>query len=116
MKPSFVIDAENGLVYGPRGRPIRHRNRQGYVQARYLNRYYAVVHRMIWEHVHGPIPDGMQINHINGNKSDNRIQNLELVTQSENALHAYRTGLQRADGEFNGRRIAKRRREAEQAA
>ena len=63
----------------------------------------GMAHRMIWEHFNGPIPPELQINHINGVKTDNRLQNLELVTQSENTKHAYRTGLASAKGTRNGR-------------
>lgn len=45
-----------------------------------------------------------QINHINGIKTDNSVKNLEWVTQSENQLHAYRTGLK---DDFVKRFIAK---------
>lgn len=41
-------------------------------------------HRVIWEMFHGPIPEGMQIDHMNGVRSDNRIENMRLVTQQEN--------------------------------
>jgi len=42
------------------------------------------VHRMVWEEFIGPIPENMQINHINEDKTDNRLENLELVTCEEN--------------------------------
>ena len=42
------------------------------------------VHRFVWECLKGPIPKGMEINHINEDKTDNRLENLELVTQKEN--------------------------------
>lgn len=46
-------------------------------------------HRIVYIHQFGDIPDGMFINHIDGNRSNNRLSNLEAVTPSENALHAF---------------------------
>jgi hypothetical protein len=46
--------------------------------------------RLVWYHLHGAIPEGIQINHRNGDKHDNRPENLELATPSENSAHSYR--------------------------
>jgi hypothetical protein len=43
--------------------------------------------RLIWVAVHGPIPEDMQINHINHNRADDRISNLELVTRQQNNIY-----------------------------
>jgi hypothetical protein len=53
------------------------------------------IHSLVAASFIGPRPEGMQINHINGIKHDNRAENLEYVTQPENMKHAYATGLQR---------------------
>ena len=42
------------------------------------------VHRLVWEAFNGPIPDGMQVNHINEDKTDNRLCNLNLMSPKEN--------------------------------
>ena len=43
-----------------------------------------LVHRLVWEAFNGPVPDGLEINHINEDKTDNRLENLNLMTPSEN--------------------------------
>ncbi|MFJ9318260.1 HNH endonuclease [Streptomyces globisporus] len=92
----WSVDTSTGRVIGERGTAIGYIMSTGYVhialtEGKRVRRVYA--HRVIWEHAHGPIPDGMQINHVNGMKDDNRLSNLELVTPSGNARHAWDTGL-----------------------
>src|SRR6185295_2429709 len=48
-------------------------------------------HKLIWVTFNGPIPKGMEIDHINRNKFDNRLENLRLVTRSVNAANCNRT-------------------------
>lgn len=38
----------------------------------------------VWVAFNGPVPPGMQINHINEDKTDNRLENLNLMTAKEN--------------------------------
>lgn len=88
---TWFVDPDEGLVL----RRVGSRDTSGYlkIDRRYLGQPCVQAHRVIWEAVHGPIPDGMVINHKNGKKTDNRIDNLELATQHENVQHAWRTGL-----------------------
>lgn len=57
----------------------------------YLNRQRKVylAHRLIYEVFNGEIKENYQINHIDGNKQNNHIDNLEMVTGSQNMQHSF---------------------------
>jgi hypothetical protein len=48
------------------------------------------LHRVVYRKFKGELNDRLVINHIDGNPSNNHIDNLELVTQSKNLEHSYR--------------------------
>lgn len=89
----FVTSA--GEIYGPRGKPLRgYKDRYGYHCVSLGPRGKAVgvkVHRAVMSGFLGGIPEGMHVNHRNGNKLDNRIENLEVNTPAENVRHTYST-------------------------
>lgn len=51
------------------------------------------VHRILWIAAHGIIPDGYVIDHINNDKLDNRLCNLQLLRPEENSTKAAKDGL-----------------------
>lgn len=62
-------------------------------EGRHKNR---TVHGVVAEAFLGPRPVGFQVNHLDGNKANNAVENLEWVTPSQNMRHAFSTGLRKA--------------------
>ena len=71
--------------------------RRGYTKIRINNKDEAV-HRLVAETFIEGDHRGKEVNHIDGNKSNNSLSNLEWVTTSENIKHAFRTGLKKPAG------------------
>jgi hypothetical protein len=79
-------------------------SKRGYVQACLCRNNKSIqkdVHRLVAEAFLTEPASGMQIDHINGIKSDNRLSNLEWVTPQENSLRAVAIGL-KPSGENHG--------------
>ncbi len=51
----------------------------------YPNRY-KLKHRWLWEQHHGAVPDGYMVTFRNGDRTDIRLENLELLSRAENAI------------------------------
>jgi len=72
-------------------RSIRLPQKSGYdkifirIEGKYVS---AMAHRVTWTFFRGRIPEGYTINHKDGNKKNNAIENLEVMTQKEQTYHA----------------------------
>ena len=83
-------------------RPIRerilkqHPDQRGYFRTK-VNLKSIPVHRLVALAFIGPRLDGMTVDHVNGNKIDNRPENLEYVTREENSRRGHQNGLMRYD-------------------
>ena len=66
-------------------KPVKAKN--GYLRVNLYKdgklKHYSV-HRLVWEAFNGKIPEGYEINHINEIKTDNRLENLNLMTPKQN--------------------------------
>ena len=63
------------------------------------------VHRLVAHVFIGPCPEGYEVNHIDGNKQNPRLDNLEYVTRSGNMRHAFRKGLLSREGARNSKAV-----------
>jgi len=94
--PAFEV-SNDGRIRGPRGARKAWVNENGYVMIGFAcgprRTKHFRVHVLVAAAFIGPKPIGMDINHKDGNKQNNRVENLEYMTRSENCKHGFRLGL-----------------------
>lgn len=66
------------------------------------------VHRLVAMYYLEDYSDDLQVNHINGNKQDNRVENIEMTTNAQNVWHAWNV----LDSSERRRKLSERNREA----
>ena len=86
----FTYDPETGKIYGVYGKEITAKNNYGYIaiggRTHFKNILYG--HHFAWYMIYGNV-DFEMLDHINRDRSDNRISNLRSVTRQQNM---YNTG------------------------
>lgn len=101
--PSYYV-TDTGEVWSSKPNPNKqsgfrklkaHVDKDGYHRVRIVDKCGKIfgkgVHRLVLLAFEGDSP--LTVNHKNGNKDDNTLENLEYMTNVENLKHAYRTGL-----------------------
>lgn len=99
LKSQLAYDQETGLFHWmkKRGRQAAgsvagSESRNGYITIRLAGRLY-LAHRLAYLYIYGSLP-AADIDHANGNKSDNRLTNLRAATRAQNTFNV---GLRRSN-------------------
>ncbi len=61
--------------------------KRGYLLIYIPQQGWKYYHHYVWEKHNGAIPEGYHIHHIDGNKLNNKIENLEIMTESKHHKH-----------------------------
>lgn len=90
--PDYIITTNGNVFSLKTGKFIKHFYQFDYPRVTVDGKTIRV-HVLMAETFIGPRPKGYGINHKDGNKWNNNIENIEYATQKENVQHALRTGL-----------------------
>lgn len=83
----YTYDQITGEIFGVKKKPIKRKDSGGYIFINTKNPDFNLfAHHFAWYMTYGNV-DYEQIDHINGDRSDNRIENLRTVTNQENAFN-----------------------------
>jgi len=116
LTTKYFISNDGKVLNSKTGRFLKNQNNgNGYEKITLtINgiQYQKLVHRLVAELYIPKIKDKNQVNHINGIKNDNRVENLEWCNNAENQIHAHLNGLKENgnklwNGKFSKKDISK---------
>lgn len=99
--PNYEVSSNGRVRNKVTNRMLKPSNVRGYhrvVLCDETGHYPKSVHRLVADTFYDGDHSGLEVNHIDGNKSNNFIANLEWCTSGENRKHAFETGLQTPPG------------------
>lgn len=88
----YIVNEDGEIANKNTGYLLKGSPRNGYLRVQLNDKKMYSIHRLIYETFVGPIPDDMYIDHIDGNRANNSLDNLRLVNQSENMIGAMKNG------------------------
>ncbi len=84
--PNYMVTKEGKIISKLTGKPKKERLRSGYTQvslSKNGKKYHKLLHRLVYDSFIG-IPEGLVVDHIDNNKQNNALSNLEAMTQKDN--------------------------------
>ena len=109
FKEKYTYHEDGYLISNHTKKKIGAPNEEGYIRIRGSNGKEYRAHRIIWSLHNGEIPKGMLIDHIDGNRQNNKIENLRLATRTQNNTNSiskgnkYPKGVQASGNKFRAR-------------
>lgn len=94
---NYIVNESGEITNTNTGRVLKQsKNKKGYCFLILSKNGYSEtisIHRLVYKTFKGKLNKGFEINHIDGNKSNNNIKNLEQVSKTENMKKAVEIGL-----------------------